>query len=175
MLKRLRTASPIALAGALALSLAAIPSAQARTFAEIYAECGLGAMLFNDSSSGSSDGRTLAIISNVTSDLGTTAISSNAFSEGQCAGGSVASAALMMQTYPALERDIARGGGEHLDALLAASGCEVETHVALKVGLRTDLAASPIEIGAERLEQVGYLHGRLMQRIEQDHAAFCAV
>ena len=175
MFKRLGVTLPTALVGTLALTLFASPAAQARTFAEIYAECGLGAMLFNSESSGVESGRTLAIISNITFDLGTTAISSDASSEENCSGQSVSTAALMMQTYPSLERDLARGEGEYLDALLAVSGCAVDSRPALRAGLRADLGASPLGTDATRVERVDYLHTSLQRRIERDHAAACAV
>ena len=172
---RSRLVSPVALGGTLAFLLAASPVTQARSFAEIYAECGIGAMLFNSESSNSENGRTFAVISNIIWDLGTTAVSSDASSEDNCAGGSAVTAALMMQAYPAIERDLARGEGEHLNALLAASGCEAGTHAALGQGLRADLAASTLDAGASRIDQVDYLHGSLMSRIESEHGASCSV
>ena len=173
MLKRSRIA--VAFAGSLVVALAASPAAQARTFAEIYAECGIGAMLFNSGEDAAENGRTFAVISNIIWDLGTTAVSSDASSEGNCAGSSATTAALMMQAYPAIERDLARGEGEYLNALLAASGCEASVHAALGAGLRADLAASPLDADASRVDRAGYLHGSLMQRIESEHGGACTV
>ncbi len=172
---RFQLAKPGATIGALAVLLVTSQSIQARPFAEVYAECGIGATLFNSGSSGSSDGRTLAITSNLTWDLGTTALSSDVTSDSSCAGGSAATAELMMHTYPAIERDLARGEGEHLDAVLAASGCDADVHAALGQGLRADLAASTLDVEASRFDQVDYLHGSLMHRIESDYGDSCSV
>jgi len=106
------------------IGLLATSPAQSREFADIYAECGLGGMIF----SGESDNnRILAIISNVTWDLGTTAILSDASSEDNCQGGG-GTAAFIMQTYPSIERDLARGEGEYLDAMLDIRGCDAAAH-----------------------------------------------
>jgi len=55
-------------------------SASAREFADIYTECGLGAMIAPNNAA-------VAAVTNVTWDLGTTAISSNASSADSCKGG----------------------------------------------------------------------------------------
>lgn len=106
--------------------------AEAREFADIYTECGLGAMIAPNNAA-------VAAVTNVTWDLGTTAISSNATSEDTCAGGSAKSAALIYKSYPELERDIANGEGEHLAALLTIAGAE--SHEATIAKLRPEFAA----------------------------------
>ena len=131
----------LSIAALAALASLTTGPAHARTLAEIYAECGLGAVLFNSESSNTGENaRAFAIISNVTSDLGTTAILSNASSEQQCAGAPSLTAALLMQVYPAIERDLARGHGEYLDALYGAAGCAAHERETLTVALRGDLA-----------------------------------
>lgn len=89
----------------------------AREFADIYTDCGLGAMIAPNND-------TVAAITNVTWDLGTTAISSNASSEDACKGGMATTAAIIYQSYPVLEQEIAAGSGEYLSAVLVAAGCE---------------------------------------------------
>lgn len=106
------------IAAAAVAALAMTQDAEARDFADIYTDCGLGAMI-------APNNEAVAAVTNVTWDLGTTAISSNASSPDTCNGGGARSAALIYRTYPELERDIANGQGEHLDALVAL--LEVET------------------------------------------------
>ncbi|MEL7025024.1 MAG: DUF3015 family protein [Pseudomonadota bacterium] len=120
------------LVGAACSALAAAPSADAREFADIYTECGLGAMIAptNDA---------VAAVTNVTWDLGTTAISSNASSPESCNGGKEKSAALIYRTYPELERDIANGEGEHLDTLVTV--LEVESTEDFVAALRPAYAS----------------------------------
>ena len=90
-----------------------------RDLGQIYRECGIGAMLFPN------DG-TLAIISNVTWDLGTTASSSNASSENLCNGRRARVAAFVSSTYDKLEGEIATGNGKYVNTLAKISGKSVE-------------------------------------------------
>ena len=105
-----------------ALVLTTMASTQAvagdRDLGQIFRECGIGAMLFpNDS--------TLAIISNVIWDLGTTASSSNASSEGTCKGKSAKVAAFVATSYDKLEAEIASGKGEYIETLSKITGKSV--------------------------------------------------
>jgi hypothetical protein len=96
---------------ALVLSLAIAPATMAREFADIYTECGLGAMIAPRNPA-------VAAVTNVTWDLGTTAISSNISSPDSCTGGQAKTAAFIHDSYESLEKDIARGHGEYLDTLM---------------------------------------------------------
>jgi len=109
----------------IALSLAApllmTQSVQARDFGAIYTDCGLGGLIgaqVNDRTIGN----VLAIVTNVTFDLGTTAVISEVSSPDTCAGGSAAVAAFIHQSYDALEQDLASGEGKYLAALKTLSG-----------------------------------------------------
>jgi len=81
----------------------------------------------------------VAIVTNVTWDLGTTAISSNLTSPESCARGDAKTAAFILQTYPQLEKELALGHGEYLDALIALAG--VEARQAFVESVRNDFAA----------------------------------
>ena len=118
-----------------ALAFALSPVAEAREFGAIYKECGLGGMLFPNHS-------ILAIISNITWDWGTTAILSDASSPESCEGGRASTAALIHDAYDSLEKDLARGNGEYLDALVALSGCSVDVSQPLALALRTDFGTA---------------------------------
>lgn len=117
------------------VTMAFAMSAQAadtnRTFADIYTDCGLGAMIAPNNDA-------VAAVTNVTFDLGTTAISSNATSPETCQGGQASAAAFIFEAYPSIEQDLARGEGEHLTALLKIAGCDADADVA--ASLRHDLA-----------------------------------
>ena len=108
-------------------------AANAREFADIYTECGLGAMIAPNNAA-------VAAVTNVTWDLGTTAISSNATSPESCEGGQGNSAAFIFDAYPSIEKDLAVGSGEHLTALLTIAGVEEAQQGELSAQLRADFA-----------------------------------
>ena len=122
-------------AGAAALiSLGFASSAFAeREFADIYTECGIGAMIAPNNAA-------VAAVTNVTWDLGTTAISSNATSEDQCKGGGGKSAALIYEAYPSIEKNLANGEGEYLTALLNVAGVAEADHASVIAELRPAFA-----------------------------------
>lgn len=91
--------------------------AKKREFADIYTECGLGAMIAPRNTA-------VAAVTNVTWDLGTTAISSNISSPGTCAGGKEKMASFIHESQDLLFSDLARGEGEYLDALVAIAGVD---------------------------------------------------
>lgn len=121
----------------LLLSVGVRANAADRTFADVYAECGLGALLFNQDGS-SDNGRILAIISNATWDLGTTAHISNLSSEENCQGSSTTTAAFIYQNYDRIESDLAKGSGDHLAALLDNVDCPDQD--ATVTAMRAELA-----------------------------------
>jgi len=105
--------------------------ADARTFNEIYTDCGLGGMIFQNV-------RVAAVVSNIVWDFGTTAISSDITSPSSCMGGKAQTAAFIYRSYEALEADIAAGEGDYLDALAVLTG--VEQKAAFAASLRRDFA-----------------------------------
>ncbi len=87
-----------------------------RDFGQIYTQCGLGGLIAQGiDDKGTAD--VIAAVTNVTWDLGTTAISSNISSPETCARSDAKTAALIIKSYPMLERDLAAGNGKYLDAL----------------------------------------------------------
>lgn len=108
-------------------------AANAREFADIYTECGLGAMIAPNNAA-------VAAVTNVTWDLGTTAISSNATSPDTCEGGKGSSAAFIFDAYPSIEKDLAVGSGEHLTALLSIAGVDESARGDISTQLRADFA-----------------------------------
>lgn len=105
----------------------------ARDFAEIYTDCGIGGMIAPRSDA-------VAAVTNVTWDLGTTAISSNISSPDSCSGGQAEKAAFIHDSYDALELDLASGHGNYLDALVALAGHEGQTQQRFVAAVRTGFA-----------------------------------
>jgi len=101
------------------LLVATTAQAKDRDFGEIYIECGLGGMI--GSGVKGQTGDILAIITNVTWDLGTTAFSSDITSDSTCANSKALTASLINEGYNTLEEEIAVGKGEYLDALQKVS------------------------------------------------------
>lgn len=139
-------------------ALLASGHAAAREFADIYTECGLGAMI-------APKNEAVAAVTNVTWDLGTTAISSNISSEDTCRGGKAKTAAYIFQSYAQLEQDLANGEGQHLSALMAVAGCSATAHPAVKTSLRqglADRARNASFVSAQRFDQAKAIYDDLV-------------
>ena len=94
----------------LTIAMLLTAQAEARSFGEVYKECGLGAMIFDETP-------VAAAISNIIWDLGTTAASTNISSPEKCAGGQGKTAAFIGKSYDDLELEIASGEGKYVDTL----------------------------------------------------------
>lgn len=157
-------------AAALVAGVAFSPAAQARDFGQIYTQCGLGGLI-----AGSVPW--LAVITNITWDLGTTAISSEATTPEACHGGKAQTAAFINDSAPQLEQDLARGQGAHLTALLELSGCSKEAQPAITSALRLDLAGALAAPGAatrSRYQQAEALFDLYTARLQADFALACS-
>ena len=108
-----------------------LSSLSAREFADIYTECGLGAIIAPRNAA-------VAAVTNVTWDLGTTAITSNISSPDSCQGGKAKTAAFIFQSYDHLEKEIAMGNGDYLDTMMMLSGTEQKNQAKLNQDLRQD-------------------------------------
>lgn len=104
-----------------------------RSFGQIYRQCGLGAMI-------SSDDPTMALVSNITTDLGTTAILSNATTPDTCKGRSAKTALFIHESYDALASDLSRGHGKYLDSLAVLSGWSKDIQGAMTEKVRADFS-----------------------------------
>jgi hypothetical protein len=126
----------------------------AREFADIYTECGLGAMIAPRNAA-------VAAITNVTWDWGTTAISSNISSPDSCAGGKEKVAAFIHDSYESLEKDLASGYGTYLDALIVFAGYNSQDKQGIVFALRNDftkLVANPNYTDKSRFEKAEALY-----------------
>lgn len=112
-MKRLKVILTIA---TLMMTLVGTASAQ-RDFASIYKECGLGAMLFPDDP-------IIAVVTNVTWDLGTTAAISELSSPETCKGNASMMAAFLLDAHPQVEQDLSVGEGAYLSSMVNLMGCE---------------------------------------------------
>lgn len=142
------------------LAFSTISNAADREFADVYAECGIGAAIFNSSGSNSDSARILAIVSNLTWDWGTTAHLSNASSEENCQGSSVSTAAFLYHSYDQIETDLAQGGGDHLDALLNVVSCSVPRENVVS-SLRAALTATAASGEATTHDSAGSIYNTL--------------
>lgn len=133
----------------------------AREFADIYTECGLGAMIAPKNEG-------VAAVTNVTWDLGTTAISSNISSPDTCQGGAKKTAAFILDSYEHIEKDLASGNGSYLDSLFALSGCDAGVRATITSGLRGDLSklvANPAYSSMTRFQQANDLYDAYQARV----------
>lgn len=126
----------------------------AREFADIYTDCGLGAMIAprNDA---------VAAVTNVTWDCGTTAISSQATTPDSCQGGKEKLAWFINDSYESLENDLASGQGTYLDTLLVLAGRDSLGKDEYIAALRIDFAkivADPTYTNQSRFEKAEALY-----------------
>ena len=132
-MSNLRSALKLLVVSASALAVA--QTASSREFADIFTDCGIGAMIAPNNDA-------VAAVTNVTWDLGTTAISSNISSPDTCVGGKGRTAAFIYQSYESIVSDLSKGKGEYLDALMLVSGYAKEDCAQAVEFLRQDLAVA---------------------------------
>ena len=141
-----------------------------RDFGSIYTDCGLGGLI-------ASHTNWAAVITNITWDLGTTAISSELSSAENCKGGKKEkTAAFILQSYAQLEKDLAQGEGAHLNALVALSSCAANVKSELTNALRTDFAkqVSAPDYGTQtRVQQAETLYMAVQRQLEGPFAQSC--
>lgn len=101
-----------------------------------FSDCGIGAALFSEGP------QWAAVTSNVTWDLGTTAVTSATMSPETCSASKVKTAQFIIDNYDNLAEETALGRGEHLTAMLTVRGCQVSAHPAIVQSIRKDMAAN---------------------------------
>ena len=138
------------------------PFAMAREFADIYTDCGIGAMIAPRNPA-------VAAVTNVTWDLGTTAISSNISSPDSCTGGKAKMASFIHDSYESLEKDLASGSGTYLDTLVILAGVDSDTREEFLSHLRNDFAgivANPRYTDQSRFERAEALFNLVYRHVE---------
>ncbi|NRA29271.1 MAG: DUF3015 family protein [Parvularculaceae bacterium] len=120
---------------------------QTRETPNPWLDCGIGALIFP-----SANLEVGAGLSNIIWDLGTTAVTSAQSSPDTCNGlDNVTSAAFIQRTYPTLEKELARGYGDNLNALAKIVGAEDDA--AFVASLRQEMAT---EIAAPAFAELSY-------------------
>lgn len=94
-----------------------------------YSDCGIGAAIFKDT-------EWAAVTSNVTWDLGTTAVTSATVSPETCTKKNVKAAMFIRDSYGSLVEDVARGQGDHLTAALDVFECPRKQHAIVTQDVR---------------------------------------
>lgn len=115
------------------LSLIAIAIFSMQSFANPWKDCGVGAIIFDDN-------KTVAAISNIIWDWGSTAITSAISTPSACEGKKARTAMFINETYPTLEEETVKGNGKHIDSMLTMLGCDVNSHDAITESIRHDFA-----------------------------------
>ena len=143
----------------------------AREFADIYTDCGIGAMIAptNDA---------VAAVTNVTWDSGTTAISTNVSSDESCSGGQEKTAAYIHDAYEQIESDLAAGTGKYLDTLAAVAGCNVSKRSKIISQFRSDFVENvkSVDYSAQsRFDRSKGMFDTFTKRIHQEFAGSCNI
>jgi hypothetical protein len=132
----------ILIASALAVTMvsgAAVAEEKEFDFGKIYVECGLGGMI-GSAVEHKTTSQVLAVVTNVTWDLGTTASTSYFTSEDTCYNQKARTAAFINQSYENLEKEIASGQGEYFDALANLARDEQQSISDYQANLRNKFA-----------------------------------
>ncbi len=165
-----RIINPTGIVAAVLLAFSFSASAE-RTVEEVYKQCGLGGAFFGESSP------TMAFISNVTWDLGTTAASSD--SSDACAISNEETAAIYIhEAYEMLERDISKGRGEYFDNLATILSCESESVGRVMSAVRAEFSgvvASEAYASMSKMEKSNALYKIVSPRLAAQKSTACTL
>jgi hypothetical protein len=148
-----------------------VASAQDREIENAWIECGIGAMIFDETP-------VAAAVSNIIWDLGTTAVTSAVSSPDACMGSSANAALFINQTYAALASETASGSGEYLTALGDIYDCSEESRSTLVAAIRENVAESMAVPGfaeLQRVEKAEAYFNVVDQVVREEFAAQCNV
>lgn len=112
-----------------------------------YTDCGIGAALFKET-------QWAAVTSNITWDLGTTALISGTMSPQTCSGKQVKVALFIRDTQPQLAEEVASGSGEHLTAVLNLAECGTSRHTQAVAALRATMAKEVSTTGYQQQDGI---------------------
>ena len=157
----------------LALSILVPTGAQAeRTLEEVFQQCGIGGLLFGNSSP------TLASISNVTWDFGTTAASSDA-SDGCAIDSSSTQAAIFIhESFDVLEAELAQGEGVYLNSLATLMHCGDRTASDAIASVRAEFGETLTSEGYANLtafEKSDALYQVILPKLAESQSASCVL
>ncbi|MEQ1782465.1 MAG: DUF3015 family protein [Hyphomonadaceae bacterium] len=114
-----------------------------------FSDCGLGAAFFPNK-----DQAWLAVTTNVTWDVGTTAVISAVSSPNTCSGGRAQTAQLITKTYASLEAETAVGEGKYLEAMADVMVCNTEVRPVLFQRVRAGMGVVMAQPGFADLDRV---------------------
>ena len=155
----------------IASSMLMAQTVSARDFGQIYVECGLGAVIAPDTA-------WVAVSTNITWDLGTTAVLSELSSPESCSGSSSRSAAFIHEGYAPLVMDLAQGQGDHLTALMSIPGCDAAVQPELADALRGDFAQMVGQSDYSEMNQMQKsegLYNIFQKKMQSDFANSCNI
>ncbi|MBS0371699.1 MAG: DUF3015 family protein [Proteobacteria bacterium] len=141
------------LAIATAASIPAFAAGEVGSGPNPYSDCGIGAALFKETA-------WAAATSNVTWDLGLTAITSATVSPETCTKRNIKAAMFIRDTYAQIVEDAARGNGEHLTAALEIFECSASKQHAAVNEVRSGMSNAVAKPGfneQQHLEKAGQL------------------
>lgn len=139
------------------LASVSAPQAEAAGTINPWQHCGIGAIIFPNHG-------IVAAISNITWDLGTTAVISATLSEETCGTELFRTGQFINENYEQIETELAIGEGKHLNTMLSMMGSDEKDHAQLIQQVRQNheiMAHKPNHEKAEAL----FLHvqGLLLQ------------
>ncbi|MEC8378729.1 MAG: DUF3015 family protein [Myxococcota bacterium] len=137
-----------------------------------WTDCGIGALIF-----GSVEDETasaiLAALSNITWDLGSTAVTSATASPDTCNGADVSAAIYIQQNLRVVEEQIVSGSGEHLVALLDIYQCSESSHYDVLNDVRNEIKPVYLEstystsTASQQAESIWAVFNSNVQKSEQ--------
>lgn len=136
-----------------------------------WTQCGIGAAIFPNYGS-------LAAISNIIWDLGTTASTSSSSTPSQCAGKGASVGVLIYENYANVEEETAAGQGEHLNAMLNLLGCDDSIQSDLIQDIRGDFLRDVQDqsyLRKTKLEKTESLYNNVMDKAAKKYAKSCAM
>jgi len=100
-----------------------------------WTDCGIGAMIFTETG-------WVAAISNVTWDLGSTAVTSTLSPQNTCGSKTAKMAMLIGTTYANLEEEAVQGGARNMNAMLNVASCKPAAQAGIIQAVRTEFVQS---------------------------------
>lgn len=133
MSKKVLTVAAIACVLSVTAPFASAANGPAGTGPNPFTDCGIGASLFPDT-------HWAAVTSNVTWDVGTTAVTSATMSPETCNARKMEAAQFILDSYENLAEETAKGQGENLTAMLDIFGCQQSQKTDVIMSIRSDMA-----------------------------------
>lgn len=148
-----------------------LPAMSSAAEINAWKDCGIGAMIFDENPQA-------AAISNIIWDSGTTALTSATASEDSCNTKETETAQYILETYTNLEEEAAKGGGQHVVAMLDIMGCESASHTSIIGSVRSEFAKSVNDasyVNQTTLMKAENFHNVVKRKIKSQFAGQCQI